>query len=238
MAAVAFANSVRDACPACAWASGAADDRIRRRWRPPRLPFDPPGAPRPLRFPCFGGRGERVSGAWGISRPGERRPANICRFRIRNGEKRDPGPPGSRWIHRESGVKAHGGARRPPRRTRRGSLPRSPRVVHRERPPELFAHAEFPASEMPSPPPPCCASRNFREKRVSRPGARWIHHGAKQILPPRRTRRSNRPRQPPARRGSAEAAHEGGAESPDRTANRRAALRRADSFFGKNAFPP
>ena len=217
MAAVAFANSVRDACPACAWASGAADDRIRRRWRPPRLPFDPPGAPRPLRFPCFGERGERVSGAWGISRPGERRPANICRFRIRNGEKRDPGPPGSRWIHRESGVKAHGGA---------------PRVARAEE-----ASPALPVSFIENGRRSSLRMRNFPPVRCP-PRRRRIHHGAIQILPPRRTRRSNRPRQPPARRGSAEAAHEGGAESPDRTANRRAALRRADSFFGKNAFPP
>lgn len=96
--------------------------------------------------------------------------------------------PGRRRIHHE------GTLGRPSRRTRRSSFPLSPRVAHRERTPQFFAHVEFPAREIPSPPPP-------------------------------------------ARRGSAEAAHEGGAESPDRAAHRRAAPRRADSFFGKNAFP-
>lgn len=170
MAAVAFANSVRHACPACAWASGR---RGRSRTQPddrrrlPCLPFGPldrRSAARPLRPLSFGRRGKRVRGARGISRPGERRPADPCEFCIRNGKERDPG--------RRSGV---------------GS--------------------------------------------IMKPSWRRIK------APAPRSRRSNRPRQPPAGRGSAEAAHDGGAESPDRTATRRAAPRRADSFFGKNAFP-
>lgn len=164
MAAVAFANSVRDACPACAWASGrsqpdAADGRplafhsIADR-RSPAGPF------RPLHF---GGRGGRVSAAWGISRPGERRPADPRRFRIRKGKERIPAPKPAPDPSRNR----HGGAwRRPPRRTRGGSFPRSPRAAHRERPPELFAHAGFPDREIPSPPPPRCASGIFREKRI------------------------------------------------------------------------
>ena len=162
ISAVAFANSVRDACPACAQAPGAADDRRRNRTISPAfhsIHLIRRSADRPLRSPCFGKRGERVWGAWGISRPGERRPAN--RRPSASGTGRNAIlAPGRRWIR-------HGGARRPPRRTRRGSFPRSPRVVHRERPPEPFAHAGFPGRETPSPPLPCCTSRNFREKRVS-----------------------------------------------------------------------
>ena len=172
MAAVAFANSVRDACPACAQAPGAADDRI-RVVASASLAFHPiAGRPSPAPLPMLRqARRTRFGSMWNFPAGGAaaREPLSFC---IRNGEKRDPG---------------HSAAV--------GSI-------------------------------------------MEAPGARWIHHGAKQILPPRRTRRSNRPRQPPARRGSAEAAHEGGAESPDRTGNPRTAPRQADSFFGKNAFPP
>lgn len=211
MATVAFANSVRDACPACAWASGAADATGRSRTLPrfPCLPSDRRSPARPFRILSFGGRGGRVSVAWGISRPGEGRPADPCRFCIRNGKESISPLGGRRRILYETDMKAHKGAS-PSRRTRRSSFPRPPRVAHQE----ISGKNAF----CPRPPPP---------------DPSWSHSD-----PGPRTRRSNRPRQPSARRGSAEAAHEGGAESPDRAAGRRAAPRRADSFFGKNAFPP
>ena len=157
MAAVAFANSVRHACPACAWASGRSPPahRVRRirRIRFPCLPSDRRSAARPFRLLCFGKRGGRVWGAWGISRPGEGRPADPCRFCIREKGKcvfRTRAGAGSI-------MKAHRGAPRVARveeaspalpvlhigngRTRFSRMgnfpaarspPRRPRVVHRE----------------------------------------------------------------------------------------------------------
>ena len=135
------------------------------RRRLPCLPFDRRSAPRPLRFPCFGGRGERVWGAWGISRPGERRPANRCPSASGTGRNAIRAP-GGRWIHHESDVKAHGGAPRVAcaeeaspalpvlyiKNGRRSSLrmrdfppvrspPRRSRVAHRE----IFGENAFPA---------------------------------------------------------------------------------------------
>ena len=175
MAAVAFANSVRHACPACACASGRRgrsqpDDRGHL----PCLPSDRRSPARQFRPLHFGRRGERVLCAWGISRPGESRPANPCRFCIRKKGKcvfRTRAAAGSIMEPAWRRIEAP--------RVRRRSFPRSPRVIHRERPPEFFAHVEFPARQIQSPPLPCCASRNFREKRIlPLDGRVWIHHGA------------------------------------------------------------
>lgn len=166
-------------------------------------------ADRPFRPLSFGKRGGRVSVAWGISRPGEWRPANLCRFCIRNGEKRIPASEAGVGSIAKPSWRRPGPAQRRPR-TRRVSFPRPPRVAHQGIFGEnAFCHLTAGAGSIMKP---------------SRP-------------PAPRSRRSNRPRQPPAGRGSAEAAREGGAESPDRAASRRTAPRRADSFFVKNAFP-
>lgn len=150
---------------------GAADDRRRNRTiadAPPaslafrsiadrRSPAPPPML-RQARRTRLGRMGDFPAGGTAAAEP----------LRISVPEKRKVRfpHPSRRRILCETDTKAHRGAR-PPRRTRRSSFPRSPRVVHRERPPAVLAHVEFPALEIPSPPPLCCTSRNFREKRVS-----------------------------------------------------------------------
>lgn len=132
MAAVAFANSVRDACPACAWASG-------RRGRPQTdasLAFHliHSIADRPLArsAPYVSASAANAFGAHGEfpvrGKGGRRIPAFSASGTGRNAIR----APGRRWIHHEAGIKAHRGARPPSRRTRRGSFPRSPRAAHRE----------------------------------------------------------------------------------------------------------
>ena len=150
--------------PRTAADADAADDRplafhlIRRS---PARPF------RPL---SFGRRGGRVSAAWGISRPGERRPANPCIFRIRNGEERDPGPDPPLDPSR-----SHPG---PSRRTRRSNRPRQPPPCGDRRKRRMRGARNLPIGRR-TPGRPPAGLILFSEKTHFPLGGRfWIHHGS------------------------------------------------------------
>lgn len=206
----------------------------------PRFPCLPSDRRSPVPHPMLRQARRARSGRMGNFPAGGREAGGSPHFPHPEREGSRSGPLGRRRIHREAIMEAPGP---------RTETPLASRAQRKLPPPSPCCSSGTAAGALCA----CWISRSadrlpavpvlYIEKFFGKNAFCPLTAAARSIVKPSRppaprSRRSNRPRQPPAGRGSAEAAREGGAESPDRTATRRAAPRRADSFLGKNAFPP
>lgn len=129
MAAVAFANSVRDACPACAWAPRAADDRRRNRTIADASPASPAfhliaDRRSPIPPPVFRQARRTRFCSMGNFPPGGTAAGESPQIPHPEREGTRSGPPGRRRIHHETGMEAPGPrTETPPARVHRGRLP-------------------------------------------------------------------------------------------------------------------